>query len=322
MPAEDRRVAEWVLFEGGRVGLAGRADFVGDVADLPRADFSIETLDLTGTLIEPPALERIGGLRSLKNLYLAGPMWNRNADDGRDHSGDLRAVSGISSLEKLTFSYHFLDRTRFRDPGLSAIDKLTNLRELSVRQSGIKGHTLSPFRKLEALDVTLTPFDDDGLKNLSGSAGMRRLWAGDTLITNAGLSSIAALSKLEDLDLHGTQVSDAGLIQLARLKGLRKLNLMGTGITDDGLEILRSFTGLEYLNLYRTRITNAGLDRLRPLTELREMDLRYTRVSRAGISGLKTSLAKTSFIFIDASPVSSAKPTPRLTGKGDAAITP
>src|SRR5262249_45400563 len=134
MPAEDRQVAEWILFEGGRVAIHGRPDFIQDISSLPGGDFSLETLDLTGTVIEPPALERISSLRSLKNLYLAGPMWNRNADDGKDHSGDLRAIAGITSLERLTFSYHFLDRTRFRDTGLGTIQTLINLRELSVRQ--------------------------------------------------------------------------------------------------------------------------------------------------------------------------------------------
>ena len=158
------------------------------------------------------------------------------------------------------------------------------------------------------------------MKNVSEMRGLRRLWVGDTLITDAGTAALAGLEKLEDVDLHGTQLSDSGIAQLVKLKQLRKLNLMGTGITDEGLEVLRGFTGLEYLNLYRTKITNAGLDRLKPLTALREVDLRYTRVSRAGIDSLKAPLAKTSFIFIDPSPVSSGKPVPRLTGKGDAAV--
>jgi hypothetical protein len=299
MATQDRKVAEWVLFEGGELSLEGNPARIQDVSALPSGDFFIETLDLVGTLIEPPQLERISGLTRLRNLYLAGPMWNRNADDGKDHSADLRAIAGITSLERITFSYHFLDRTRFRDAGLTAINSLTNLRELSVRQANVRGHSLSPFHKLQVLDVTLAPVDDDGLGNVGGMPELQRLWVGDTLISDSGLSALSRLRNLVDLDLHGTQVSDLGLSQIAGLKQLRKINLMGTRVTDDGLEVLRGFPQLEYLNLYRTRVTNAGLDRLKPLANLREIDLRYTRVSRAGVDSLRSTLSKTSFVFID-----------------------
>ena len=159
---QDRQVAEWVLFEGGQLSVEGNPARIQDVSALPSGDFFLETLDLTGTTVEPPQLEKLAGLTRLRNLYFAGPMWNRNADDGKDHSGDLQAIAGIPSIEKLTFSYHFLDRTRFRDAGLTAIASLRNLRELSVRQADIRGHSLAPFQKLETLDLTLTRLDDTG----------------------------------------------------------------------------------------------------------------------------------------------------------------
>ena len=320
MAKEERKVAEWILFEGGELSIEGDAARIQDVSALPSGDFFIETLDLVGTLIEPPQLERLSGLTRLRNLYLAGPMWNRNADDGKDHSPDLRGIAGITSIERITFSYHFLDRTRFQDGGLAAIQPLARLRELSVRQANVRGHSLGPFHRLQVLDVTLAPVDDEGFRNVAGMPDLERLWAGDTLVTDSGLAALSRLQKLVDLDLHGTQVSDLGLSQIAGLKQLRKINLMGTRVTDDGLEVLRGFPQLEYLNLYRTRVTNAGLDRLKPLSNLREIDLRYTRVSRAGVDSLRSTLAKTSFVFIDSSPVSSSKPVPVLNSKGDAAV--
>ena len=192
MAKQDRKVAEWVLFEGGELSLEGDPARIQDVSALPSGDFFIETLDLVGTLIEPPQLERISGLTRLRNLYLAGPMWNRNADDGKDHSADLRAIAGITSLERITFSYHFLDRTRFRDTGLTAIDSLTNLRELSVRQANVRGHSLGRFRKLQVLDITLAPVDDDGIRSVAGMPDLQRLWAGDTLVTDSGVSGALA----------------------------------------------------------------------------------------------------------------------------------
>ena len=293
--AQDRQVAEWTLFMGGAVRVKGGHELIRDVAALPDGNFELEVLDWVGMNVDPPDLERLSALRHLKELRLPGPIWNRNADGDKDLSGDLRFIAPVSTLEKLTFSYHFLDRIRFHDPGLEEIHGLVNLKELVLRQAGVKGRALTTFRKLEALDVTLCPFDDEGLSNVKGMAALHRLWAGDTLITDAGLQYLADLRNLEDLDLHGTQISDTGLVHLKSLTRLHKLNLMGTSVTDTGLEQLGRMADLEELNLYRTRITNAGLDRLKCLKALREVDLRYTRTTSAGVDSLRAALPSTSW---------------------------
>src|SRR5260370_493889 len=154
----DRRVAEWTLTMGGRVGVAGQPSRIQDIASLPSGDIQLEILDWVGMNVDPPDLERLTGLAHLKELHLPGPLWNRNADGGRDGSRDLRYIDGIQTLEALTFSYHFLDRIRFKDDGLAEIKDLTNLRELALRQSGITGQALGPFKHLRALDATLTRF--------------------------------------------------------------------------------------------------------------------------------------------------------------------
>ncbi len=300
--AQDRQVAEWTLFMGGAVGLKGGHGLIRDVAALPAGDFELEVVDWVGMNVEPPDLERLSGLRHLKELHLPGPIWNRNADGGKDLSTDLRFIAPVLTLEKLTFSYHFLDRIRFHDPGLQEIRGLVNLKELVLRQASVKGRTLAPFRKLEALDITLCPVDDEGLEQREGhGVALHRLWAGDTLITDAGLQHLSDLRNLEDLDLHGTQISDAGLIYLKPLTHLRKLNLMGTGVTDAGLDQLGGMANLEELNLYRTRITNAGLERLKRLKALREVDLRYTRTTSAGVDGLRAALPATRLLSLETS---------------------
>ena len=220
--ASDRQVAEWTLFQGGAVGLEGRSGLVRSIADLPAGDIRVEVLDWVGMNVDPPDLERAGGLRNLKELHLPGPIWNRNADGNRDGSRDLRFLAKVTTLEKLTFSYHFLDRIRFHDTGLEEIAALTNLRELVVRQAAIDGRSLAPFRQLRALDVTLTQMNDAGLRNVAGMTKLRSLWAGDTAITDNGLEALSHLGELEDLDLHGTGISDAGLGQLQRMTQTRR----------------------------------------------------------------------------------------------------
>src|SRR5258708_94348 len=138
--ASDRSVAEWTLLMGGAVGVTGVPGLIHDIAGLPAGDLNVEILDWVGVNVDPPDLGRLSDLTRLKELHLPGPIWNRNADGGRDGSRDLRYLSFVSTLEKLTFSYHFLDRIRFNDAGLEEIKNLGNLHELVLRQSSITGH--------------------------------------------------------------------------------------------------------------------------------------------------------------------------------------
>ena len=77
--ADDRRVAEWVLLQGGSVRLAGMAGRVWEVTKLPDAEMQLELIDLVGTNISPPDLVRLEDLSHLKVLNLPGPMWNPRA---------------------------------------------------------------------------------------------------------------------------------------------------------------------------------------------------------------------------------------------------
>src|SRR5271169_3951866 len=105
--ASDRQVAEWTLFQGGAVGLHGTTGLIRDVGNLPPGDIQVEVLDWVGMNVDPPDLERLSGLKHLKELHLPGPFWNRNADGNRDGSKDLRFLANVATLETLTFSYHF-----------------------------------------------------------------------------------------------------------------------------------------------------------------------------------------------------------------------
>jgi Leucine-rich repeat (LRR) protein len=297
----DRRIAEWTLLMGGRVRLVGQPGYISDMAELLPGEFELESLDWVGMNVDPPDLERLTSLRHLRELHLPGPLWNRNADGGRDGSRDLHFLAPIETLEVLTFSDHFLDRIRFKDDGLSGISKLANLRELVLRQSDITGQALAPFRRLEALDATLCPVNDAGLPSLELMKELRRLRLGDTLVTDAGLNSLRNLSNLEELDLHGTAVTDTGLTHLSNLTRLRKLNLMGTAVSDAGISVLAGFSQLEEVNLYHTRISNAGLEALRGLRQLAEIDLRYSRVTGGGIDLLKANLPSARILYIEQS---------------------
>jgi Leucine-rich repeat (LRR) protein len=287
----DQAVARWTLIEGGRVGIGGRV--IHDLADLPAGDYQLEMIDWVAVNAVPEDLERMTGLRQLRELRLPGPLWNRNADGGKDLSKLLRFLSPVATLEKLTFSDHFLDRIRFRDAGLDAIAELGGMRELALRQAEVKGPGLRHFKQLESLDVTLCPVTD--LQSLQGMKQLKRLWAGDTFVTD--LMPLAGLMAIEDLDLHGTAIGDQTISNLAGLRRLRRLDLQGTQISDAAVETLAKLTELESLNLYRTKLSNAGLARLSKLSKLREIDVRYTRVTTSGYEAMRAALPRARIHF-------------------------
>lgn len=280
----DQAVARWTILEGGRVGVGGKV--IDDVAELPSADYHVEMLDWVAVNAVPEDLERMTGLRHLRELRLPGPLWNRNADTGKDLSKLLRFLAPVTSIEKLTFSDHFLDNIRFRDAGLDEIASLKGLRELGLRQAQVKGPSLRHFSQLQSLDVTLCPVSD--LESLAGMKGLRRLWAGDTFVSD--LAPLAGLTALEDIDLHGTSIRDESMVHLAGLHALRRLDLQGTNVSDAAVATLEQLSNLETLNLYRTKISNAGLERLSKLKKLREIDVRYTRVTASGYDALRAAL--------------------------------
>lgn len=64
----------------------------------------------------------------------------------------------------------------------------------------------------------------------------KRLLAGRVVtVTDGGLTALARLTELEELDLHGTAITDLGLPALSKLTTLRTLDLRGTEVTEQGI---------------------------------------------------------------------------------------
>ncbi len=299
-PSSERNIALWVIRQGGRVSLPTSPRPVSDVTQLPPGDIYIIGIDLVGTLIVPEDLEKLSTLVHLKELYLPGPMWNPGAGSRLDANEQLKHLAGLKNLEKLHFSLHFLTNVNVQDKGLTHLLGLTQLKELRCAQCRITKLNLAPLTKLESLDVSLTPFNDEGMKGLAGLQHLRRLSLRDTSVTDEGLKYLSGLTQLEDLDLSGVRLTDAGLAQLRNLTSLRKLNLLGANITDDSVATLAGMTNLRELILYRSRITNAGLAKLGALKALLSFDLRYSRVTGTGVEAFRQTVPNCKVNFVDA----------------------
>lgn len=314
--ADERRVAEWVLRQGGRVIVQPGSSPLSDLSQLPTGDIYLESVDLYGTIIEPKDLEQLSGLSKLKELYLPGPSWNPGAGSKLDANEELKFLASLTSLEKLHFSLHFLTNVNVQDKGLQHLETLKNLRELRLAQGRIKNFSLAAFPLLESVDLSYSSATDEVLKSLAGHQHLKRLQLRDTLVTDAGLAYLKDIPTLEEIDLYGLKISDKGIAHLRGLRALRKLNLSGGPITDSGAEVLAALTRLQDLNLYRAELTNTGLAQLATLKQLEALDVRYSRVTAAGVAKLKAALPKARVEFSAGAQVSKAPPSlAKLSGK-------
>ena len=281
-----RSVAGWVLRSGGAVRLAG-GEYLRDLSLLPAGNLTITGIDFTGTLVEPEQLDRISELTSLEELLVPAYMWNEGAGSRRDSNDLLANLSGLKNLKRFHVSIHFLEHVQIQDKGLEKIAGLTQLEEMRLAQTRIKGMGLKPFVNLRSLDMRYSALSDQGMESLEGMHHLERLILRDTLVTDAGIAHVAGLTNLQELDLYGLTLTDEGVRALAGLKHLRKLNLLGSSVTDTGAAVLAGLPELVELNLYRNKITNAGLAKLAGLKNLQFLDARYTRVTETGVAQLR-----------------------------------
>ena len=298
----DRAAAEWVIRNGGVVKIAGKS--IGALADLPGGEFRVTGVDLIGTIVNPAEMKMLSGLDELTELFLPGPIFNPGAGSRLDINDELKVFSGLKKLEKLHFSLHFLTNVNVQDKGLAHLKDLTNIKELRLTQSRIKGPGLAPFTNLQKLDLNYSTFTDEGMQYLAGMKDLTHLALRDTLVSDAGLKHIAGLKQLEVLDLYGARVTDDGVEHLAGLKQLKKLNLLGATISDEGADVLAALPALEELNLYRSQITNAGLKKLSGLKNLKSLDVRYARVTRGGVDDFRRALPEAEIEFQETAPQS------------------
>jgi hypothetical protein len=110
-----------------------------------------------------------------------------------------------------------------------------------------------------------------------------KTWRG----SDAELSLLAKLPRVESIWLQSRSNSDAGLAHFSDLRDLTRLNLSFTPIGDLGVSYLKPLPKLEYLDLSNTRISDAALASVAAMRALQQLDLSSTRVTDAGLGHLK-----------------------------------
>jgi Leucine-rich repeat (LRR) protein len=170
--------------------------------------------------------------------------------------------------------------------------RLPNLRILGVGTTGtaMDNNGLAALvapGKLQDLRLELVDVDDQSLKLVSQLSGLRRLRiVGEGKLSDVGLAHLGKLTQLVGLNLPAAGLTDAGLSQLAPLATIEELDLAGGEITGAGLAALGRWTALKTLHLPRSSFDDAGCHLLPQFAQLQSLDLSKTKITDAGLESV------------------------------------
>lgn len=171
------------------------------------------------------------------------------------------------------------------DEGLDILRTMTNLQELNFSYKKVGDTTmqhLEGLENLESLWLGRTDVTDAGLESLRALTKIRELGL-PPAATDKGLACLAGLTNLERLNVSDTQITDAGLAHLEGFNKVWMLMVANVNVTDAGLAHLSGLTNIERLTFEGTQITDAGLTHLQPFTKLVALGLSRTAVTDAGL---------------------------------------
>lgn len=237
-------------------------DGVKILAQLP----SLEFLDLRNcSRVSDIALQHLK-LLSLQKLYLNSCSIS---DKGLKH---LTCQSRLVELD-------LQNCERVSDNGLVSLSMMTNLTVLSLRicklitDQGILA--ISSLKKLSELDISVCEnLTDKSLEYLSinNTQLTKLLLLRGTNYTDLGLSHLAQLSQLSELDLRDCKgISDSGISKLLPLTNLQSLSLSDTRISSSSLRILANFPILTHLSINHCPIYGYALSSIHQMPQLRTL---------------------------------------------------
>ncbi len=134
--------------------------------------------------------------------------------------------------------------------------------------------------------------NNDKLQSLSNFPGLRTVdISGSREVTDDGVTHLLSLENLAELQIRETGVTSAGVKRLAALSRLERLDLSGLAVDDDALLALTSLDNLAMLRLNDcSQVTDASLAALQAFPRLIELELNGTSITAAGLAELHESL--------------------------------
>ncbi len=183
---------------------------LAQLAGLPQ----LEYLQTNLAQVSDEGIKPLTQLRQLKNLKFFHP--------GKAFSGaGLACLAELPNLQSLTVA----GSLAFNDDGMTAVARLTGLREFRTWHAG---------------------GTDDGVKQLRALKNLKSLYLGQRLTyqlpacpSDATIGILAEMKALESLQLDEARLTLAALQQLRELPALKKLKLGGIDMPREDVERLR-----------------------------------------------------------------------------------
>ena len=225
------------------------------------------------------SLKYLRDIRSLRKLRI----WRQLpiTDAGMPHLGNLTQLEGLN-----------LYGHPITNAGLAHLKSLNSLKELDLRKTKISSGALIHLKEIKSLEYLKLPSSvtDADMAYLGELDKLKCLHVGigGGRITDAGLSHVAKLHRLEELSISGKDITDAGMSHIAKLTNLRFLNLWTDQVTNAGLAKLTTLKSLKKLSIYQSSLTTSGLAHLNELPNLTELIVRNIKQDSKplNISGL------------------------------------
>lgn len=199
-------------------------EVLGAIGTLP----DLEILLLGTTNVDDSGISL---LTNLPRLQLLGLRQTLITDEALPH------LAQIPSLRKI-----YLSDTPLTDSGIAHLAAIEGLQQLALKNTEITAQGLAKLQELTTLErlwLDSTPIGDEAVALIARSfPRLEVLFIGDTGVTDAGVSELAALSSLAVLNLEATEVSDASIPTLAGMKNLVRIQLKDTAVTSAGIEAL------------------------------------------------------------------------------------
>lgn len=143
------------------------------------------------------------------------------------------------------------------------------------------------FTRLLASPALLAAAPQDWIARLGGTSDGVTVKLGRTWVNDSELLELAAMPKLERLDLSHTRISDEGLLLLRPAKRIRELNLRyAEQITDQGMNAVKLWRELRVLNVRGTRIADGTMAVASDLPQLESLDVTGTSITENGLDSL------------------------------------
>lgn len=217
---------------------------------------TLESLTL-GEKITDTGLARLKSLKNLKALFLNGRGITDKGADALSSFKDLErlGLQGTQTTDLIiaalqTESLKQLDMSaRMTDAALKNMRAIKTLEQLDASQATLSAQGLNALSQAPAFHTLFAGawFSDPEAAVLAGLGGLKRLDVRGARLSESGVRSVAALSRLEELALSGTSLPAGSLAHMARLPSLRYLDLRETGVSLSEFKGLGGFKSLQVL---------------------------------------------------------------------------